>query len=234
MRIRHGSVSFSVHFSWDAVGVAARPLTILVDHRERSSGVTEVLRALRVEVRETTLPLGDYMVARGVGIERKTVADLHRSIRDRRLWFQVASLRADLDMAYLFIEGADIDRGPISRAGVRGALLEVASLGISVIRALDVQDTALWLVGVAKREQRAGLPRRSSRTRPRRPVTPTSILCEIPGISPRLANQLIERFGSLAGVAEQSPRDLMRVPGIGRERAMTLRRLLAGAIEPHA
>jgi DNA excision repair protein ERCC-4 len=62
--------------------------TILVDHRERGSGVPEALLRLGLSTEVLALEVGDYIVAEGVGAERKTVPDLHRCIANRRLWRQ--------------------------------------------------------------------------------------------------------------------------------------------------
>jgi ERCC4-type nuclease len=206
--------------------VATQALTILADHREQPSGIVDALAALGVDVRTTTLPVADYIVARGVGVERKTVADLHRSIIDGRLWLQVASLRVDLDATYLVVEGQDVDRGPITPNGIRGAILEVIALGIPVLRSTDVRDTASWLTCLARRTRDSHAPRRPERSRRRGRVTPASVLSEVPGISPRLVSTLLDRFGSVAGIAVASSSDLMTVPGIGAERAKALHRLL--------
>jgi len=74
-------------------------LTILADHRERRSGVPDALKAIGVHVEETSLALADFVVAPGIGVERKSIGDFHRSIADGRLWSQAASLRVDLDTA---------------------------------------------------------------------------------------------------------------------------------------
>jgi len=205
--------------------MAASPLTILVDYRERGSGVVEALRRHDTCFAETKLEIADYVVAQGVGIERKTVRDLHASIRDGRLWTQVASLRLDLDAAFLIVEGTALDGGPLSSAGVRGALLEVISLGVPVIRSENVRDTASWLVRIAARATR--LPaRRPCRSRSRAPVTPVSLLCSLPGVSTRTAAELLARFGSVGAVARAPKAELMRVHGVGSTRADIIRQCL--------
>lgn len=176
-----------------------------------------------------SLPVGDYIVARGVGVERKTVADLHRSLLDGRLWHQIASLRRDLDSSYLLIEGEDLDRGSISPAGVRGAMLQAADLGVTVVRSINPDDSSLWLERLASRRRNAGVPRVRRRARARPPVTSSSVLCQVPGISPGLAELLLERFGDIGRIATTSAEELMAIPWIGPTRAAAIRRLLANA-----
>jgi excinuclease ABC subunit C len=52
------------------------------------------------------------------------------------------------------------------------------------------------------------------------------MLATVPGVSPVLANRLLTRFGSIAGVAQASESDLREVEGIGEVRALALRNVL--------
>jgi DNA excision repair protein ERCC-4 len=206
-------------------------LTILVDHRERGSGVPAALEQLGICTETLALEVGDYIVGEGVGVERKTIRDLHRCIEDRRLWRQVASLRVDFDRAYLVVEGVDLDRGAISRGGVRGALLAATELGVAVVRSKDPSDTALWLVRMAARRQRS-MPRHVARSLPHgRKPTPRNILASLPGMSLTTAGLLLDHFGSIGGIAAATHAELTGVPGIGPRRADTLLALLSkGAV----
>lgn len=207
--------------------MAPERVTILVDHRERAPDVCDALTRLEVRVEHADLPVGDYIVAERVGVERKTVKDLHRSIVNRRLWRQIASLRVDLSHAYLVVEGVDLDAGPVSRVGVRSALLAVGELGVVVIRSRNPSDTAMWLSRIAARRQ-SRKPRRVARSVPHgRRATPESLLSALPGISSPVARNLLYRFGSVAGVASATRSELLQVAGIGDKRADTLVRLLA-------
>jgi DNA excision repair protein ERCC-4 len=198
---------------------------ILVDHRERAPRLIERLEMLGASIEPTALPVADYLVAHRVGVERKTVADLHRSLADRRLWTQIASLRKDLKRAYLVIEGRSLDRGCISKAGVRSALLTVDALGVVVLRSEDEFDSALWLWRIAARHR--GAPTRVSRTVPHRSRGALAVLATVEGISPELARRLLDRFGSVGRVATATKEELVLVEGIGARRASNLRSTLA-------
>lgn len=202
-------------------------MTILVDHRERAGSLIETLGRQGALVATAVLQVGDYVVGDRVGIERKVVADLHRCIRDRRLWAQVAALRADLRRAYLLVEGRSLDAGCISRAGVRASLLTVSELGVVVVRSADQVDSALWIWRIACRhgDERIRPIARSAR-RGRRPAI--AVLSAVPGISASLASALEAEFGSVAGVAAASRQELEAVPGIGPTRATALQSALNG------
>lgn len=63
--------------------------------------------------------------------------------------------------------------------------------------------------------------------RARAAATLSGELTRIPGVGPALAGRLLERFGSLAAMAEAGAGDLAAVPGIGRARAEAIAERLA-------
>jgi DNA excision repair protein ERCC-4 len=203
---------------------------IVADTGEVRSGLPAALEDIGATVQITALRVADYVVASGIGVERKTVADLHRSIAIGRLWGQLLACRQTLDRTYLLVEGDDLDRGCLSVGGVRGALLEIGDRGVTVLRSTSVSDSAAWLLRVAVRIQRSRGPGTPSIRRFRHATTPQSLLAEIPGIGPSTAAALLDRFGSVRGVANADPLELGEVPGIGPQRAAMLSRVLIDGI----
>jgi ERCC4-type nuclease len=175
------------------------------------------------------LPAGDYDVGNGALVERKTVRDLHESIRSGRLWPQLGRLRRLSTVPYVLIEGQDLDRGPLEPNLVRGACLAVLGQGVGVIWTQNVADSARWLDLLAKRRDAGRRPRRD---RPayaqRRKATVDdageAMLAAVPGISSASARELLRRFHSVAAVVQAGPRAWETVPGIGRAKAEALRR----------
>ena len=204
-------------------------LTIVVDGGEMRSGVPAAVARLGARVDVAALPVADYLVADGIGVERKTVTDLHRSIDDGRLWAQLGVCRRSLDRTYLVVEGVDLDRGCISPTGVRGALLEIGDRGVTVVRSNDCEDSASWLVRMAVRAQRARGPGSRMPRRFRRARSAQVLLAEIPGIGPETARLLLERFGDVRGVADASEQLLTSVRGVGPGRAAALRTVLVAS-----
>ena len=201
-------------------------LTITVDAREWRSEVPTQLTALEVPFSTITLAVGDYAVG-GRVIERKTVADLHSSLVDRRLWSQVAALRRDPRRAYVLVEGDDLDDRPVPTRAIRGALLEILDNGIRLLRTRSPEETALWLTVLARQEQHR-MEHRATVTTGRRPIvtSPVGLLSAIPGISIDAAKALLSEYESIAAIAAASERDLQSIRGIGPERARALIRAL--------
>jgi ERCC4-type nuclease len=202
---------------------------VLVDHRERSSAIPDALAAAGLDVRLTDLPVADYVVGPGLAIERKGPHDLGASIRDGRIFEQAVRLQSAFAQAVLLIEGEP--RG-IAEDAWRGAVCRLVEDGFTVLHSLDAEDSAAWIVRLAKRARRAAptVPTIGPRRAPRHPSAQAeAMLSVVPGISPTMARSLLAAYGSLAAVAAAAPEGLRRHPGIGPVRAARLAEALHGA-----
>src|SRR3954449_13221931 len=112
---------------------------LLFDHGERRSGVPAALERLGVHARGTRLPAGDYVVSDRLVVERKGPTDLAASIKDRRLFEQLARLADAYPSVVLIIEGDPIH---IHEAAWQGALGRALTLGASVLRPTEPLDTS--------------------------------------------------------------------------------------------
>lgn len=195
---------------------------VLVDHRERGSVVPEALVAAGLDVRLVDLPVGDYVLGAGLAVERKGPLDLAASIRDGRLFDQAVRLRSTFAQAVLLIEGEP--RG-IAEDAWRGAVCRLVEDGVTVLHSLDPEDSAAWVVRLAKRARRAGptVHAEGPRRAPRHPSAQAEVmLAVVPGISAAMARSLLAAHGSVAAVAAAAPEGLRGHPGIGRVRAARL------------
>ena len=68
-------------------------LRIIVDERERKSGIPELLKSVGLNLEMKTLPIGDYIVAPETVVERKSIRDLMASVFDGRLFDQCTRLK---------------------------------------------------------------------------------------------------------------------------------------------
>jgi ERCC4-type nuclease len=200
---------------------------VIVDVHE-GEGVARALRRLDCDIDRASLHVGDYVVARGVVVERKTVRDFHLAVVNGRFWRQIGSLRATVPRPYLLIEGADVYAGPLAPNAVRGICLAVLEQGVPILRTSHVADSAAWLVRLAARSlvvRPVDRPVYAQRPAPR--CDPAeAVLAAVPGISRTLARRLLERFGTVAGVVAATREELSGVPGIGDVRTAALRSAL--------
>lgn len=202
---------------------------MLVDHRERSSAIPDALVAAGLDVTMTDLPVGDYVLGSGLAVERKGSHDLGASIRDGRIFDQAVRLQSAFPQAVLLVEGEP--RG-IAEDAWRGAVCRLVEDGFTVLHSLDVEDSAAWIIRLAKRARRAGPTTRTDgpRRAPRHPSAQAeAMLSVVPGISPTTARGLLTAFGSIAALAAAAPDGLRTHPGIGKVRAARLAQALQGA-----
>lgn len=201
---------------------------VLVDHRERNSAVPDALVAAGLDVRLTDLPVGDYVLGTGLAVERKGPSDLGASIRDGRIFDQAVRMQAAFPQAVLLIEG---EPRWIAEDAWRGAVCRLVEDGFTVLHSLDAEDSAAWILRLAKRARRTAPtnPTSGPRRAPRHPSAQAEVMLSVvPGISPAMASSLLAAFGSLAGIAAAAPDGLRHHPGIGRVRASRLADALRG------
>jgi len=187
---------------------------ILVDDRERSSGVCDALAALDVACKVTRLPLADYVINGAIYIERKTCADFTASLADRRLFSQAAALRKQNKRAAMIIEGTRLP----GAASVRGALCSLAAQWcLPVLRSVDAAGTAWLLAHMARYQELPAQPMRYYDFRAKHGISSLQrrMLMQLRNVGPQLADALLARFGSLAAVVTAPLHDLLTVPGVG-------------------
>ena len=209
------------------------PVRMLLDDRERSSGLLEELNRLpRVSVEVVRLDVGDVVVAGAAVVERKTVFDLAQSLVDGRLFRQANRLATSPHRPLLILEGAEelLDGQGVPREALQGALLTLNLLyAIPVVRSKDVAETArlLYYIGCQWQRLRQG----ESNIRPKRAVKRIStqqlrLLQALPGIGTDRAKRLLRQFGTVRAVLQADEAALCSVEGIGPATANRITQLL--------
>jgi ERCC4-type nuclease len=85
------------------------PARIVVDERERKSGIPDLLRQAGAIIDFAQLNVGDYIVSPETAVERKTIQDLLNSIFDGRLFVQCSQLNEHYVKPVLIVEGNIVD-----------------------------------------------------------------------------------------------------------------------------
>jgi ERCC4-related helicase/ERCC4-type nuclease len=202
---------------------------ILVDHRETAGGVARHLHELGAQVEPRQLEVGDFVLSDRVAVERKTTADFVDSLVDGRLFDQLRELKA-YPRPFLVLEGESLyGHRNVTWEAILGAVAAVTvDHGIPLLQTKDAQDTARFLVAVAKREQQR--ENRKLAVRHGRPLGDEErqlfLLCGLPGVSDVLAKRLLDRFGTVAAVFAAPVRELAEVEGLGPSKASEIRRVL--------
>ena len=192
---------------------------IIIDDRETSSKVVEVLSNMGAVIRIERLPHGDYAIGDRILVERKTARDFVDTLINRDLLGQVKAMAESATRPVIIIEGGDLytqrDMHPNAIKGVLAAL--TVDMGVSILFTRDEQDTAQMLFVLSKREdgergERKVHPHKSHHSQREEQEY---IVSAIPEIGLKNARLLLSHFGSIQGIVNASSEELAAVKGIG-------------------
>jgi len=202
---------------------------IIADDREPDY-IIGLLRRWGAQIEIRRINVGDYVIGK-LGIERKNIHDLYRSIIDKRLFDQVNRLRDAYEESLLILEG-DIDRFreriPNPNVILGGILTVVVDIGIKILYSRDMDETAKILHMIWKRR----IKRREATVMRYKPKILSKrdrliyILEGFPGIGGRLAENILNRYRTIRNFANTSISELSTIEGIGEKKAREIYELL--------
>ncbi len=133
-------------------------IVIFADTREQGSKVLgrfDGIPNLLVHLKQ--LDIGDFILGKDVGVERKTVSDFLQSMVDGRLFSQLLDLSTRFERPLLLLEGNPeelFELRNIHENAIRGALSSIAlDYRVPVLFTKNCEETAKMLYTIAKREQ---------------------------------------------------------------------------------
>ena len=205
-------------------------IRIVIDERERKSGIPKLLRAIGVNVEVKTLPIGDYIVSHETVVERKSIHDFISSIFDGRLFDQCNRLKEHFKFPIILLEGnvdeiESITENPLV---FYGALSTIAvDFKIPVIPTPNASHTAKLLVSLSSRKESIKGPllkkiKKSNNIQKQQLI----VLCSLPGIGEKTAIRMLEKFGTPLKALSSSTKDLAKIPGLGESRAKKIKKML--------
>jgi Fanconi anemia group M protein len=204
---------------------------IVVDSRE-SPFVANALIGMGAEVIEKMISPGDYVVSEGFAVERKTFRDFVQSIFKKRLFEQIERLQQAYPRNCLIIEG-DFGygltriRNPLVFWGALAAV--TVEWNIPIIFTINEEQTAQFLFSLAKKLQEKGREEIKVRYKPKFYALADRqrfAVQGLPGIGPKLADELLRKFGNVRKVFAATDYELMRVEGFGKKRVKIIRQFL--------
>lgn len=223
------------------------PVRIVVDERERSSNIPELLKNAGAVIDFTQLKVGDYVVSSVTAVERKTVRDLISSIYDGRLFVQCSDLVRYYQKPLLVVQGNiaelaqtsedmedpdDINKLHAERMSLAyDALITVATeFRIPTIHTPSAEQTAQLLVTLVNRslqEAKATGPllRKIKKENPIH-IQQLSVLASLPGVGEKLAMRMLKKFHTPIRALNASAAELATIPGFGLTRAERVRKVL--------
>ncbi len=205
-------------------------LRIVVDERERKSGIPDLLRAVGINIEMKTLQIGDYIVAPETVVERKSIKDLISSVFDGRLFDQCNRLKENFQFPIILMEGnvdeiIEITENPLV---FYGAVSSVAlDFKIPIIATPSADHTAKLLISMCSRKD---IPKgpflkkiKKSNDIQRQQL---AALSSLPGVGEKLSVRMLEKFGSPLKVFNASSTELAKVEGLGNARAKKIKKML--------
>ncbi|MDH3313291.1 MAG: helix-hairpin-helix domain-containing protein [Nitrosopumilus sp.] len=205
-------------------------LRIIVDERERKSGIPELLKSVGMNLEMKTLPIGDYIVGPETIVERKSIRDLMASVFDGRLFDQCSRLKEHFENPIVLMEGnvdeiEEITENPLIFYGAISTV--VLDFKIPIIPTPSATHTAKLLVSMCSRkESHKGPYLKKIKKSTDLEQQQLSALCSLPGIGEKFAIRMLEKFGTPLKVFTATTADLTKVEGLGEARAKKIKNML--------
>lgn len=222
------------------VKVKNKVLMLMGDHQIDKKGQAQVDR----------LPVGDYIIPEvGWGVEAKEINDLYQSItgqgRSRTVNAQLVDLADHFDIPFLVVYGTQLKpyvRGKPNRRDLAIQMermkrtikafketLHVRHPKIRFMQLETMDDFVSWLaqnhaqmmMAAKKQKNPFVISGMVSEKDPR-----IRMLCGIQGITPFVATNLLEKFGSIKAILDPkvTQKELMKTDGVSRQRARMIKK----------
>ena len=205
---------------------------IVIDDRERKSGIPELIKKIGINVEIKTLQVGDYIVSPETVVERKSIQDFMSSIFDGRLFDQCNRLKENFQFPIILLEGnvdeiEDITENPFVFYGAMSTI--AIDFKIPIIPTPNASDTAKLLVAMCSRKESTnGHYLKKIKKSTDIEKQQLSVLSSLPGVGEKTAIRMLEKFGTPLQVLGASVTDLSKVSGLGNERAKKIKKMLNG------
>ena len=199
---------------------------IIIDDRETSSKVVEVLSGMGAAIKIERLAQGDYAIGDRILVERKTARDFVDTLINRDLLGQLKAMAEAVPRPVVIIEGGDLstqrDIHPNAIKGVLAAL--TVDMGVSLLYTRDEQDTAQMLYVLAKREDSERGERKVHPHKSHRSLRDEQefIISAFSDIGMKNARLLLSHFGSVGAFINAELVDLHSLKGIGEKTAQKI------------
>ncbi len=206
-------------------------IPIIVDTREKQSLISANLLEKKANINFEKLEIGEYLIQDTI-IERKTFSDFISSTLNKRLQEQLINLKK-YPKHFLIIEGFYYNykkqKANIHENAIRGMLLSVAlDFQVPIIYTEDEEDTANFLILVAKKYERPNLEISSRPSKKIKSITEQKqfILEGFPGIGPKTSKNLIKELSSLQQIFNASTEQLKLITSWDESKIEIFKQLL--------
>ena len=193
---------------------------VVVDEREKRSGVPLLLKELGLMVDFRMLDVGDYVVP-GYAVERKEAKDFMKSLYSHRIFDQAQRLREVYENPVLIVEGdvAQIINRGIKPQAYWGAIAVLSfNFGLKVFFTPNQTQTAN-LIFVLRRKKplvlKGPIVKRTRRVENIETMQ-LELVSTLPGVGLKLADRILTKFQTVRSVFSASAAELSTVKGVGK------------------
>ncbi|MFQ5762950.1 MAG: ERCC4 domain-containing protein [Candidatus Bathyarchaeia archaeon] len=214
------------------------PAYMIVDTREKASGVPRMLQAEGFNIVYRNLTVADYVLSPQHAVERKEVGDFVGSMISGRLFDQLGRLAEAYDFPMAVVEGdltAAVESFPNPKS-IWGALAALSfGFDVRLFFTPNTANTAQLVAALMKHIHDRGYMPPVARERQRMASTmqlQRFIVASLPGVGPKTADRLLRRFGSVRKVFTATTGPMAGVAGFGVERARRIAEILDARYTP--
>ena len=167
---------------------------------------------------DESIEAADVVVSDRVAITIRTVQEFISAISDGTMFSHLSNMKHQYPHPILIVQGPPEGKGvQAGNAAIFDALGELLSeFSMPVLSTLNVGETVEALSALRRQEDARGGTGRTGQTT----LDPASrqifLVQGLPNVSATLAQRLLERFGSVDGIADATPEQLTEVEGVGR------------------
>jgi ERCC4-related helicase/ERCC4-type nuclease len=184
-----------------------------------SVGIEDGLSQAGIGLTVKDLESADVIVSSRVAVSLRTVDQFIQGISDGSVFSLLAKMKHEYLRPILMVQGEPQGKG--TQAGneaVYDALSSALSeYNIPVLPTKDGEETAAQIISLHRGEQaRKDRASKGVQTTLDVPGRQKFIVQGLPNVSATLAQRLLERFGSVKGIADADVAELMKVEGIGK------------------
>jgi len=205
---------------------------VIVDNREKASGVPDILRNLGVMINYEALSVGDYIISPECGIERKSARDFVSSMFSGRVFDQASRLSKAYKFPVILVEGDfNIIMSELSKPRAVWGALATLSFGYNLHTFFTATpyQTADFIYILAKRERFIRPKDLMVKKKPKSGTireTQLNVISMLPGIGPKLANNILTHFSTIRNVVNATVAELAMVRYVGRSKAERISKVL--------
>lgn len=190
-----------------------------VSPRALSIGLREPLEGAGIGVDEKHLEDADIVVSSRVAVAVRTVDQFIDEISDGSMFSTLGRLKHSYLHPILIVQGEPEGEGvQAGNAAVYDALSSLlAEYHMAILSTRDAEETASQVASLFKQETaRQDGAQKSVQTTLDVSTRQRFLVQGLPNVSATLAQRLLERFGSVKGIADADVEELMQVEGIGK------------------